>query len=271
MILASKPTFPGHKRIAIKLYPLCALLLLTLQSSYAQKPAEWEAAVQSATISAPTFWLNSDPSSSMGTTRLDQLLRYRGGEWARFEDGPWGEAQAAFGLPPDAANGVLMVSSAQTDIASSAEGSLAVLFRAPSVFDQNEPHIIIARGTYDRESPFELSINKGQLRLAYARDGALRVANLVQAEAGAWTWVAMSWRKVAAENEISWRAWTRNRGLNQGALSADPPGNQSNPLSLAGRNVRCTLADGVLSQVIIWDTPVGEDGWNKLEALLPND
>jgi hypothetical protein len=271
MILASKPTFPGHKRIAIKLYPLCALLLLTLQSSYAQKPAEWEAAVQSATISAPTFWLNSDPSTSTGSIQFDGLLRYSGAEWVRFEDGPWGDALAAFGLPPDAARGATVVSSAQKDIACSDEGALAVLFRAPSIFDQDEPQIIIARGTYDRESRFELGIYRGRLRLAYNQGGAVKVAWLMGAEEGAWTWVALSWRKIGAETEISWRAWTRNSGLHQGVVTADRAGDQRIPLILAGRTVRCTLADGVLSQVIIWDTPVGEDGWNKLEALLPND
>jgi hypothetical protein len=271
MILASNPIRSGHNRPVIKLCPLFALLLLTLVPSYGQKPTEWDSAVQSAASSPPTFWLNSDPSSNMGDIQFDRLLRYVGGEWARFEDGPWGEAQAGFGLPLDAENGVVVMNSKQTDIACSDEGSVAVLFRAPSGFNQNEPHLVFARGMYGAASPFELSINKGQLRLAYAEGGAVKTANLARVEEGVWAWVALTWQKTGETSEIAWRVWTRTDGLSQGALSADQVGSSEFPLILAGRTVRCTLADGILSQVIVWNTPIGEDGWNKLEALLPNN
>lgn len=271
MIKASNPIESARNCLVTKLCPPLAVLLLVLAPLHAQKPTEWDSTVQSIAGSPPTFWLNGDPSSNMGDAQFDHLLRYVGGEWARLEDGPWGEAQTGFGLPLDAENGVVVMNSRQTDIACSDEGSLAILFRAPSGFNQNEPHLIVARGMYGAASPFELSINKGQLRLAYAEGGAVKTANLARVEEGVWAWVALTWQKTGEKSDIAWRVWSRTDGLSQGTLSADQVGSSEFPLILAGRTVRCTLADGILSQVIVWNTPIGEDGWNKLEALLPNN
>jgi hypothetical protein len=250
---------------------LVTALLFQTDFVHGQKPAEWDSVVQSATSTPPTFWLNGDPSSSLGDIELDHLLRYAGGEWTRLEDGPWGEAEGSFGLPAEAENGVQVANSKQTDIGCSEEGSLAVLFRTPSSFDQNEPHVVIARGIYGAEHPFELSINRRQLRLAYTEAGTAKLANLTRSEEGAWCWVGLTWQKVGDSTEMAWRVWTRADGISEGTLTADQSGSPEHSLSLAGRGVRCTLADGVLSQVIIWDKAVDSDGWSKLEGLLPSN
>jgi hypothetical protein len=271
MILARTLTRLGRNDAALTGLSLIAVFLLQADFAHGQKPAEWDDFVRSAAGTPPTFWLNGDPSSSLGDIELDHLLRYTGGEWTRLEDGPWDEAGGSFGLPAEAENGVQVANSKQTDIGCSEEGSLAVLFRAPSSFDQNEPHVLIARGTYGAMHPFELSINRGHLRLAYTEAGNAKLANLTRSEEGAWCWVGLTWQKVGDSTEIAWRVWTRADGLSQGALNADQAGSPEHSLSLAGRGVRCTVADGVLSQVIVWDKAIDSDGWSKLEALLSND
>lgn len=236
--------------------------------AHAGKPGSWSASVREAAPQPPVFWLDSTPDRNEGTVGTDPTT-YAEGEWKRRVAGYWGDDGGAFGLPVDAESGVRIRDTKLTDVAASASGALAVLFRAPSAFDDGQPHSIINRGDYAAPAPFELSIHGNQLRLSALVNDRQKALDMAPVEPDAWCWVALDWEPSGqGATEIRWRIWSHGGLQQSGSLQADRLGTAENLLQLGGRVKHSTLADGVFSQVIVWDVPVGEEGWSKLESLL---
>lgn len=242
--------------------------LVATVSAQAEKPSAWADTVREAAPAPPVFWLDGAADHNEGAVNGGPT-DYAEGKWGRVEAGFWGEPDGAFGLPAAAASGVRARATKLTDIACSANGALAVLFRAPSSLDPEEPHSIVNRGDYATTMPFELSIHKGQLRLAARVNDKQKALDLQPVEAGQWYWVALDWKQAdGGGTEVEWRVWSHAQGLRNDSIRAEGLGNPESLLQLGGRTVRSTLGDGVFSQVIVWDHPVGESGWSKLESLL---
>jgi hypothetical protein len=243
-------------------------ILLTTPLARAGKPPAWGETVRKAAGAPPVFWLDGAASPNEGTVNSGPT-DYAEGKWERTEEGFWGEQDGSFGLSAEALSGVRARATKLTDIAASPDGALAVLFRAPSSFGAGEPHSIVNRGDYSAAVPFELSIHNGQLRLAARVNDKQKALDLQPIEPGEWYWVALDWKQAdGGGTDLEWRAWSRSQGSRNGTLETEGLGNPESLLQLGGRTVGCTLLDGVLSQVIVWDRPVGESGWTKLEALL---
>jgi hypothetical protein len=244
-----------------------------------EKPADWDQAVMSAAAQPPTFWLNSDPSNNRGEGDLSGEIRYVGGVLSRLEEGPWGDAEGAFGLSDDSQGAARVNNSKQTDIACSDQGSLALLFRAPTDFSSKsgsidqQLQVLFSRGTYGSEQPFEIALHQGSLRISHLQDGVSKTTTLGSGklEQGAWYWLALTWERQDSATSITWRIWNQLDGLQQGSLNTGPLGFANTPLELAGRTSGDSLKDGAFSQVIVWSTPVSDDNWSKLESLLKGD
>lgn len=248
---------------------LAALACLTFAAlAHAEKPVSWSTAVREAATQPPVFWLDSTPDRNEGTVN-EGPTSYAEGGWERREAGYWGDEGGAFGLPVDAKSGAGIRATRLTDAAASASGALAVLFRAPSAFDAGEPHSIISRGDHGAATPFEVSIHAGQLRLSAMVDDKQKALEMGPVEPGAWCWVAIDWEPSdQGAIEIRWRIWSQGSVQQSGSLQTTRLGSTESPLRLGGRAKRCTITDGVFSQVIVWDMPVGDEGWSKLENLL---
>jgi hypothetical protein len=248
------------------LWPVMLALVPAL--AHAEKPSSWSDAVRAAAPQPPVFWLDSAPDRNEGTVNSGPT-DYAEGKWERREEGYWADADGAFGLSASAVSGVRARATKLTDVACSENGALAVLFRTPSAFDMGEPHSILNRGDYAASMPFELSIHKGQLRLSARVNDKQKAPDLMPVAPGTWYWVALDWRRGdSTGTDVEWRVWSGGQLEKTGSLQTEGLGTTDHLLQLGGRSARATMVDGAFAQVIVWDQPVGEEGWSKLESLL---
>ncbi len=282
MILASPFNIPARIPAILasaKLFLPTALWLALAVPALSEKPSEWDQAVVSAAEQPPTFWLNSEPTNNRGEGDLSGEIRYVGGALSRVEEGPWGDAEGAFGLSDDSQGGVRVINSKQSDVACTDKGALALLFRVPTDFSSSsgpidqQLQVLFSRGMFGSEQPFEIAIHQGRLRFAVVQNGESKPAYIGSGklEQGAWYWLALSWEQQGSATTITWRLWNQVEGLQQGSMNSSALGMVSIPLELAGRGTGENLKDGAFSQVIVWSTPVSDDSWSKLESLLKRD
>lgn len=240
-----------------------------------QKPPEWADAVKSATDKEPTFWLDGNPETDEGS-ELGGEVRYRHKVWGEPQQGFWGEEQGAFGTGDSRGVGVVADSEFMAT-GYSESGALALLFRAPSEFRFGpelppDKHGLFSRGGHNSDSPFEVAIVNGSLRVATLghNDETQSAHSQVKLAESSWYWFAMSWRTSGDLIEITWRLFEPESGvlIDDGQFETKGLGQSDIGVYLAGTQSAHSATDTLISQVIVWDTPVSEGGWSKLEALL---
>ena len=229
--------------------------------------------MQTVAETGPRFWLNGSPDINEGS-ELNGALTLTHNRLERREPGFWNETDGAFGSAEGAQAGAAIKGSDSTSLACSPEGAVAILFRTPSEFHATssaEPDGLFSRGSFGTDVPFEVNISSGKLRFYFREDGSPRkTKDLLPLDPGTWYWLGMDWKVEDAKTTINWRAYAPKAGdmMLQGSLTTQGLGTAKSPLWIAGRSVRATLGDGVISQLIIWDVPLNESGWLKLENLL---
>lgn len=239
-----------------------------------QKPSEWAGVVNAATDKKPIFWLDGNPYMNEGSEL--GAVRYRHEVWEELEPGFWGEAQGAFGTGDSRGVGVI-VDSEYTATGHTESGALALLFRAPSEFRFGpelppDKHGLFSRGGYQASSPFEIAIVNGSLRMTSLGEGngPQAISSYASLSNSLWYWLAMSWMPSGDLIEVTWHLFEPASGvlIDEGQFKTKSLGQSDSGLYIAGTQSAHSATDTLLSQVIVWDTPVSKDGWRKLEAHL---
>jgi hypothetical protein len=240
-----------------------------------QKPAGWEPTVNSAGEKKPVFWLDGTPEISRGE-ELSGEVRYIQKVWGEAQPGFWGEKGGAFGSAPDSRGVGVLKDSDSTTIGCSKNGAVAILFRTPSEFRFGrdlppDKYLLFSRGNAGPISPFEIAVVNGAIRIATQGEGEKpNFVCLPKVPESSWCWFAMSWKTQNGSTEVQWRLLAPAKGgsIENGAFTTTGLGQVDSKVLIGGTQSAHSAMDTALSQVIVWDTPVSDGGWSKLEALL---
>lgn len=150
---------------------------------------------------------------------------------------PWGNENGAFGPEADAESGAEIAYSVETGLLTGDAGSLVVCFQSPAATD--EPAMILSRGTYGENLPFDLRVHPRHRVILYTGDPnskatALEIGTFFP---GTWVFLALSWQ--LRENGIVLQ--TILGELSDGGMSTvgeftiDDAGDPSKPVLIGGR------------------------------------
>jgi len=271
--ITRRHAFLRHATSASILSLMCLAASIPCQAG--QKPAGWKAAVNSAGGKKPIFWLDGSPEISLGE-ELSGEVRYDQKVWGEPQPGFWGENDGAFGSALDNRGLAALKDSDSTTIGCSENGAMAILFRTASEFRYGrdlppDKHSLFSRGNVDSNSQFEVAVVNGALRIATQGDGEKpNFVYLPKVPESSWCWFAVSWKTQNGSIEVNWRSLAPAKGgqLESGEFNATGLGQTDSKVLTGGAQSAHSATDAAFSQVIVWDTPISDEGWSKLEALL---
>lgn len=245
-----------------------------------QKPADWDAAVGSAGKTPPIFWLDGNYTPNKGSA-LNGEVTYLNREqvWDQLQTGFWGEENGAFRIVEASDGGrqfARVGDSKTTKIACSESGSLAILFKTASefridTFSPPDKHALLTRGDFSTPSPFEIAIVNGMLRvLTLGESGKPLFTTIANVNPASWYWVAMSWMKKDGVTHVQWRVkdLSNNAPMETGTFQAQGMGDVDSFLHIGLTQSKHSAPDTAFSQIIVWDTPIADEAWGKIETLL---
>jgi hypothetical protein len=229
--------------------------------------------VNSAGEKKPIFWLDGSPEINLGE-ELSGEVRYVQKPWGEPQPGFWGENGGAFRSAPDNRGSAALKDSDSTTIGCSENGAMAILFRTASEFRYGgdlppDKYWILSRS--DSNSQFEVAVVNGALRIATQGEGDKpNFVYLPKVPESSWCWFVMSWKTQNGLTEVNWRslAPAKEGQLESGAFNATGLGQTGSKVLIGGTQSAHSATDAAFSQVIVWDTPISDEGWSKLEALL---
>ena len=69
---------------------------------------------------------------------------------------------------------------------------------------------------------------------------------------------------------FNWRSLAPAKGgqLESGEFNATGLGQTDSKVLIGGAQSAHSATDAAFAQIIVWDTPISDEGWSKLEALL---
>jgi len=260
-----------HAAAASVLSLMCLAASIPCQAG--QKPAGWETTVNSVGEKKPIFWLDGSPEISLGE-ELSGEVRYEQKVWGEPKPGFWGENDGAFGSAPENAGFATLKNSDSTTIGCSENGAMAILFRTASEFRSGrdlppDKHLLFSRSVSN--SHFEVAVVNGALRIATQGEGEKpNFVYLPKVPKSSWCWFAMSWKTQNGSIKVNWRQLAPAKGgsIGNGAFTTTGLGQSGSKVLIGGTQSAHSATDAALSQVIVWDTPISDKGWSKLEALL---
>lgn len=256
------------------------LIILTSQALAGEKPSAWEKTVRSAGKNAPIFWLDGNHTTNKGS-ELNGEVNYVQGQkvWDQPQTGFWGEQSGAFRIVDTVDAGrpaARLTDSKHTNIGCSENGSLGILFKTASEFTiaadfPPDKHSLFTRGDIQSPAPFEVAVVNGILRVTTQGEiDKPLFTNLAKVDPATWYWVAMSWMKKDGVTHVQWQVkdLANNAMLQTGGFETQALGEEDSFLQLGLTQSKHSIADTTFSQIIVWDTPLAEEQWAKIEKLL---
>ena len=203
----------------------------------------------------PAVWYKTAREPNDGSAAASYTLTW-GGALTDLSSDYWGNAASAYGLTSGAAGGAY-IANASGLFASGTNGTISLLFRAPSVMSGVQS--IFNQGVYADGTPFELRLYNGALQMNTTEGGGRPTWDLISTvSTGTWYYVAVAWDLTLGTDNLSWYAGPLGGSLNQGKRTIDSSGMATKPLYVAGRQTGSTLADGAVQSFAVYERTLSD-------------